>query len=225
MLTQKFKKIKNVKKLKRSQILLIGSLLVFFGIIVLSYGKLRVLKESIYENVRLSMFVDDNKPKKTKKKKKSEVSVNTQEIVEEQQPKKTAKASYNYIGYLEIPKIGFKRGFVDIKSKYNDIKYNITISDVSNMPDVDKGNFIIYAHSGDAYISFFANLYKLVEGDYAYVYYNNVKYTYQLVKVENVPKIGTVTLNRPNYNTKELTLITCTKDNDHEQTVYYFDIR
>lgn len=225
MLTQNFKKTKNVKKLKRSQILLIGSLLVFFGVVILSYGKLRVLKEAIYENVRLSMFVTDNKPKKKKKKKQNSVSVDTQEIVNEDDSKKYVAPSYNYIGYLEIPKIGFKRGFVDIDSKYNDIKYNITISDVANMPDVENGNFIIYAHSGDAYISFFAKLYKLEEGDYAYVYYNNVKYAYQLVKIENVEKTGTVTLHRPSTNVKELTLITCTKNSDHEQTVYYFDIR
>lgn len=223
MLTQKFKKTKNQKKLKRSQVLLIGSLLVFFGIIIISYGKLRVLKELIYEDVRLSMFVTDNK--KTKKKNSNNVSVGVEEIKQNEEPKKVIKYNYNYIGYLEIPKIRFKRGFVDVGSKYNDIKYNITISNVSNMPDVEGGNFIIYAHSGDAYISFFANLYKLEVGDYANVYYKDIKYTYQLVKIENVMKTGTVTLNRPNRNIKELTLITCTKDNDNEQTVYYFDIR
>ena len=226
MLTQKSKKIKNIRNLKRSQILLIGSLLVFFGFIILSYGKLRVLKELIYEDVRLSMFMTDNKKTKKKKKKNdSVVSANTEDIKEENNGTKYVAPKYNYIGYLEIPKIRFKRGFVDVDSKYNDIKYNITISEVSNMPDVDGGNFIIYAHSGDAYISFFANLYRLEVDDYAYVYYGDRKYEYQLVKIENVPKTGTILLNRPNTNTKELTLITCTKDNDHEQTVYYFDVR
>ena len=229
MLIRKNKKTKQNKKLKRSQILLIGSLLVFFGVIILSYGKLRVLKESIYENVRLSMFVNDNKNKIKKKtegtKKDEKVVVNTEELSQEKQPVKPAQPTYNYIGYLEIPKIGLKRGFVDISSKYNDIKYNITISEVSNMPDVDGGNFVIYAHSGDAYISFFAYLYKLQVNDYAYIYYGNQKYTYQLVKIQNVPKTGTVILERPNTSVKELTLITCTKDNDNLQTIYYFDIR
>lgn len=224
MSTQKFNKIKNIKNLKRSQILLIGSLLVFFGIIILSYGKLRVLKEAIYENVRLSMFVDDSKGKKKVKKSNHTVVASTDEV--QDTPKQTYSApKYNYIGYLEIPKISFKRGFVQVGSKYNDIKYNITISEVSNMPDIEGGNFIIYAHSGDAYISFFANLYKLEVGDYAYVYYANQKYTYQLVKVENVPKTGSIPLNRPSPNIKELTLITCTKGSDTEQTIYYFDIR
>ena len=224
MLTQKFKKTKNVKKLKRSQILLIGSLLVFFGIILLSYGKLRVLKEAIYENVRLSMFVTEDKPKK-KKKSSNQVVANTEEVINEEKKETKKSVSYNYIGYLEIPKIRFKRGFVELGSKYNNINYNITISDASNMPDQENGNFIIYAHSGSAYISFFANLYKLEIGDYAYVYYGGNKYTYQLIKTENVEKTGYVTIKRPTTNTKELTLITCTKDSDHEQTIYYFDIR
>ena len=93
------------------------------------------------------------------------------------------------------------------------------------MPDVDNGNFIIYAHSGDAYISFFAYLYKLSIGDHAYVTYNNTKYDYELVKIENLPKTGSLVLTRPNPNTKELTLITCTKDSDSLQSVYYFNIK
>lgn len=224
MLTQKFKKTKNVKKLKRSQILLIGSLLVFFGIVLLSYGKLRVLKEAIYENVRLSMFVTEDKPKKNKKKSSNKVTANTEEVNNSNNEEKKV-VSYNYIGYLEIPKIRLKRGFVELGSKYNNINYNIAISDASNMPDQENGNFILYAHSGSAYISFFANLYKLEVGDYAYVHYGGNKYAYQLIKIENVEKTGYVTINRPTTNTKELTLITCTKDSDHEQTVYYFDIR
>lgn len=226
MSTQKQKKYKkeNKSKLKRSQILLIGSLLVFAGVMTLSYGRLQVLKEMVYESVRLALFVDDG----TKKKEKKEVSeISPSEVTEEpqQEVKSKPKIKYDYIGYLEIPKIKLKRGFVDPTSRYNDIQYNITISESANMPDVEYGNFIIYAHSGDAYISFFAYLYKLNIGDYAYVTYNGEKYSYELVKVENVPKTGTIEINRPNKNVKELTLITCTKDSDTEQTIYYFDIR
>ena len=223
MLIQKQKKSKkeNKGKLKRSQILLIGSFLVFAGVITLSYGRLQVLREMIYESVRLALFVEDTKVEKTESIEKIPEEVTTTDQKKEVKP----KIRYNYIGYLEIPKIRLKRGFVDPSSRYNNIQYNITISDKSNMPDVDYGNFILYAHSGDAYISFFAYLYKLNEGDYAYVTYNGQKYSYELVKIENVPKVGTLEVKRPNKNTKELTLITCTKDSDTEQTVYYFDIR
>ena len=225
MLIQKQKKSKkeNKSKLKRSQILLIGSLLVFAGVITLSYGRLQVLRELIYESVRLALSVEDTK-KEDNISNGLDTPENVNQGVEGKQEYKP-KINYNYIGYLEIPKIRLKRGFVDPSSRYNNIQYNVTISDKSNMPDVDYGNFILYAHSGDAYISFFAYLYKLNIGDYAYVTYNGEKYSYELVKVENVPKVGTLEIQRPNKNTKELTLITCTKDSDREQTVYYFDIR
>ena len=225
MLIQKQKKSKkeNKSKLKRSQILLIGSLLVFAGVITLSYGRLQVLRELIYESVRLALSVEDTK-KEDNISNGLDTPENVNQGVEGKQEYKP-KINYNYIGYLEIPKIRLKRGFVDPSSRYNNIQYNVTISDKSNMPDVDYGNFILYAHSGDAYISFFAYLYKLNIGDYAYVTYNGEKYSYELVRVENVPKVGTLEIQRPNKNTKELTLITCTKDSDSEQTVYYFDIR
>jgi len=225
MLIQKQKKSKkeNKRKLKRSQILLIGSLLVFAGVITLSYGRLQVLREMIYESVRLALSVEDTKNKDNI----SNGSQMPETISENTGQKQEIKQNNNYncIGYLEIPKMRLQRGFVDPSSRYNNIQYNVTISDKSNMPDVDFGNFILYAHSGDAYISFFAYLYKLNLGDYAYITYNGEKYSYELVKIENVPKVGTLELKRPNKNTKELTLITCTKDSDTEQTVYYFDIR
>ena len=74
MLMQNKNKIKKRKKrqIKRSQLLLIGSLLVFVGVITLSYGRLRVLKELIYESVRLSIFVEEDTSKtKIEKKRRS----------------------------------------------------------------------------------------------------------------------------------------------------------
>ena len=45
------------------------------------------------------------------------------------------------------------------------------------------------AHSGDAYISYFAFLYRLKVGDYAYITYNGKKYTYQVLAYKNVKKV------------------------------------
>jgi LPXTG-site transpeptidase (sortase) family protein len=129
-----------------------------------------------------------------------------------------------YIGYLEIPKIKFKRGFVDIKSKDNDVSKNITIISGSKYPNVEKGNFIIAGHSGTGVHSYFKNLYKLKTNDEAYVYYKNVKYTYKIVKIYNQPKDGTVAIYR-DYNKTTLTLITCTKDNKKSQTVYVAELQ
>ena len=68
MLIQKQEKNnKRKQEIKRSQILLFGSLLVFIGIITLSYGHLKVLKELIYENVRLSLIDTKEEKKEVKK--------------------------------------------------------------------------------------------------------------------------------------------------------------
>ena len=91
------------------------------------------------------------------------------------------------------------------------------------MPDVDRGNLILMAHSGDAYISYFAYLYYLQIGNSAYITYNGNKYTYNLVNKYDVEKNGTVKIVR-SYDKTTLTLITCTKNNDTLQTVYIFEL-
>ncbi len=141
-------------------------------------------------------------------------------------PVETPAPSINYdkyLGVLEIPRISLKRGFYGTDSKYNTIEYNVTLVRGSTMPDVDKGNLILMAHSGDAYISFFAYLYKLDIGNDIYVTYNAVKYHYKLINKYDVDKDGTVSIVR-NYDKTTLTLITCTKDDSTKQTVYIAEL-
>ena len=141
-----------------------------------------------------------------------------------EQPKQNeVQINYNYIGILEIPKVNLKQGFLDINSRYNNVDYNITVIQTSTYPDVDKGNFILASHSGNSYISYFKNLYKLEVGDKAYIYYKNVKYSYEIVNIYNVEKTGQVAIYR-NSNATCLTLITCTKNSDTEQTVYILEL-
>jgi LPXTG-site transpeptidase (sortase) family protein len=95
--------------------------------------------------------------------------------------------------------------------------------DGSTLPDVVNGNLILMAHSGDAYISYFAYLYKLNVGDPVYVTYNGRKYKYQIVNIYDVEKNGLVRIMR-NYDRTSLTLITCTKNNDNSQTIYISEL-
>lgn len=128
-----------------------------------------------------------------------------------------------YYGVIEIPRIELKRGFYNTDSPYNTIEKNVTMVQGSTMPDVDKGNLILMAHSGDAYISFFAYLYVLREGDNVYITYNGVKYHYRIVNIYYVEKNGMVLVTRDLEKTC-LTLITCTKDDDKSQTVYIAEL-
>ena len=220
--------MKIFKNFRMSQILTFGSFLLLLGVLILSYGHLEVLREEVFEQVRLSLLGNSNSDSVDTEKVTDAglvSNIDSNDVVNDSNVSNTTSLyKSRYIGYLEIPKLRFKRGFLSKNDRYNNIEYNVTVSEMAQYPDVDNGNFILMAHSGDAYISFFAYLYKLEIGDYAYVTYNNIKYKYQLVKIEEQPKTGVVAIHRPNYNVKGLTLITCTKDNDSAQSIYIFEL-
>lgn len=217
MQMQNLLKHKHKISLKKSQLLLLGSLLIFIGIVSLSYNYFLSLREAVYSDMRIAMMDEDVEA----------VADNipiTENVLNE-----NANATNNYVidyskylGVLEIPRIGLKRGFYGVGSRYNNIQYNVTMVNGTSLPDQVNGNTILMAHSGDAYISFFAYLYKLEIGNIAYITYHGNQYTYQLVNRYDVPKIGVVSIKR-DYNKTCLTLITCTKDNDSLQTVYIFE--
>ena len=215
-------------KIKKSHICLFGSLLVIFGISILSYNHIEKLKKEVFSKIQLSFIennnieeVIDNIPNVEELKNDDVEQPKTTETTTDQ-PKKEIDYS-KYLGVLEIPRISLKRGFYGTDSKYNNISYNVTVVGGSTMPDVNYGNLILMAHSGDAYISYFAFLYKLSIGNDAYVTYGSNKYRYKLVNIYNVPKNGTITISR-NISKTTLTLITCTKNSDTEQTVYIFEM-
>ncbi len=130
---------------------------------------------------------------------------------------------YDFIAELSIPKINLTRGLVAYDSPYNNVDHNITIIGGSTMPDVDKGNLILAAHSGNCYFCYFNQLYRVERGDEVSIAYNNVKYIYNVVNIYNVPKNGQVAIRR-NKTKTVLTLITCTKNSDTEQTVYILEL-
>ena len=143
----------------------------------------------------------------------------------QEQPKQEEKKApnYNYIGVLEIPKINIKRGFLNIKDKGNNVNKNLQVIKGSDMPNVKNGNLIIAAHSGNSYISYFKNLYKLSNDDVAYVYFNNIKYTYKVAGKYDAEKNGKVTIHRDNKK-NTLTLITCSQTDKTKQIVYILEL-
>lgn len=211
------------KHIRKSQLLFIGSFLVFIGIITLSYNHLVFLKDQVFANMKIAMLDLENVPNDDLQ---GEVDIPEVENVSDgtvyQQNEKEIDYS-RYAGVLEIPKKKKKRGFYNTDSKYNNIEHNVSMITGSSMPDVPNGNLMLMAHSGDAYISFFAYLYRLKIGDSAYVTYQGNKYRYQIVNIYTVPKTGKVAIYR-NYNKTTLTLITCTKNDDTTQTIYIAEL-
>ncbi len=216
MLNQKNKQT-NRKKIRKSHICLFGSLLVIIGISILLFNHVKELKEQLFSDMQLK--IDNNIS--------DEIVEDIPEVEEKKEtqpePQEEKKIDYTkYLGVLEIPKIGLKRGFYGFDSRYNNIERNVTLVGGSTMPDVVNGNLILMAHSGSAYVSFFAYLYRLNVGDMAYVTYNGIKYKYQIVNIYNIPKTGQATITR-NMDRSCMTLITCTKDSETEQTIYILE--
>lgn len=210
------------KRFKRSHILLIGSLFIFLGFVSLFWDYFVRMKDEVYTDMKISMMdvpVDN-----------AEVVHDNPEVEESSNQNEGNNNNTNYtidyskyFGVLEIPKIGLKRGFYNVNSKYNNIKYNVSMVEGSVMPDIPNGNLILMAHSGDSYISYFAYLYRLEVGDVAYITYGGAKYQFSIVNIYEVPKTGVVRIVR-NQERTTLTMITCTKDNDFAQTVYISEL-
>ncbi len=131
--------------------------------------------------------------------------------------------SNDYIGYLSIPKINLKKGFLDLRSSENDVEKNILVVNGSTYPDVSKGNLILAGHSGTGWKAFFNDLYKLNINDELYVSYKGKKYTYKITNIYKQEKVGTVAIYR-DYEKTTLTLITCTNFDSKTQTIYISEL-
>lgn len=210
------------KKPRTSTVLLFSLVLFIFGIFLISYNYLIAKKEKIYSTMNLLLYEDETPENIEVKKEEPEPVENVPErlanIGEEDK-----SVTYNYIGILEIGKLNLKRGFLNIESPYNNVNKNVTLIENSAMPDVENGNLILAAHSGNCWVCYFDKLYTLSVGDNASITYNGYKYTYKLKNIYNVAKTGVVEVKR-DPNKTVLTLITCTHGSDTEQTVYIFEL-
>lgn len=225
--------ISKIIKYKNIILLTIGTLLIIISICLVSYDRIELLKNSVFDEVELlkyresnddeNSFVDDNTYDETDTENIDDVEI--EEIEEEVEITKEEKKKIEkeYIGYLEIKKVNLKQGLVSKGSYYNNVNRNIQIIKTSDYPDKEKGNTILAAHSGNSSISYFKNLYKLVKGDTAKIYYKNYIYAYKIVDIYRVPKTGSVRINRDTNKTC-LTLITCTRGSKTEQTVYILEL-
>ena len=202
-----------LEKLSKNAKVTLGILLLFLGISCLLFTYFKTIKSNIFNEKNLKYFEE------------VDIAETIEEVVDETVPEETTTPviNYNYIGYLDIPKINLKRGFVSLNSKYNSISYNIMLIKGSSMPDVKNGNLILAAHRGNSSVSFFDKLYKLNIGDEANVTYNDKVYTYKLVNTYLEAKDGTIAIYR-DENKTTLTLITCTRGDKKTQTVFIFEL-
>ena len=202
-------------KLSNRTVVTIAFLIIIGGFILVSYDYFAGKKDKAYEKVSISLYqeqegiVIDNTPQE----------IATAEISVSDETKKG-----NYLGVLKIDKIGLEQGFYDKDNENNNVGKNVTLLGPSNYPDEKNGNTILVAHSGSSYLGYFKNLWKLSKGDLATIYYKNKTYVYKIVNIYNDIKDGDVTIYR-DRNKNTLTMITCTKDSDTEQTIYIAELQ
>lgn len=214
------KKRNNEKILTPTLVAAISALLIMIGGYFISFNYVQSKKVYAYDYVSTEFFAEkDEEGTPVVIKKEKEKEEEKPEYIQEYDDVITNE----YIGYLIIPKINLTKGFVDRRSSENDVEKNIYIVDGSTYPDVEKGNFIIAAHSGPGWQAFFNDLYQLTTGDQIYVTYKGKKYTYQLTNIYKQEKTGKIAIYR-NYEKSTLTLITCTNHDLTSQTVYISEL-
>lgn len=204
---------KQEERIASSTIAVIGSVIILIGGFFLSYNYIQSKKIVAYDYMA-NIFYQYNDYEII------ESDGETKEPVVEE----LGEVTDEYIGYLTIPKINLKKGFLDKRSTLNNVEQNITIIEGSSYPDVEKGNLIIAAHSGSGWRAFFNDLYKLSTGDTAEVSYKNKKYTYKIVNIYKQEKTGKIAIYR-DYEKTTLTLITCTNFDRTSQTVYIAELQ
>lgn len=207
-------------RLSRAQIIAVGTLFIMCGLLIFSSQYLLDKRNSLFEYINMQLYFNqiNDVPDDP------DVVEPTPEPTPEPQPEPEPEViTESYVAVLEIPEISLKKGIYALGSRYNKVSRNVSILSPSQYPDVQGGNFVLAAHSGNGYLSFFRNLYKLSAGSYAYIYYNNIKYSYKITYIYKQPKTGTINVYRP-YNKTTLMLITCTKDDESTQTVYVAEL-
>ena len=206
--------LKRKEKSNKSQLLKVGSFLIFVGIsviginLIINYINLQNEKDLIkdyYENEEyiVDIPVEEETPQ--------------EEVEEAKEVKEEKKVEVNYIAVLKIPKINLEKGLASKGSYWNNVNRNIQILTESDMPDKEKGNVILAGHSGNSSVSYFKKLNKLQHNDEVIISYNGKDYVYRMVNSYEIEKNGYAHILR-NAEKTTLTLITC-KHNTNKQLI------
>ena len=194
-------------KKNKSQLKLVGSLLIIVGICFL-YGK-PIYDYLVYreESIKIEEFHEEQK--------QEEVFIQQENHTEE--IKKEKPDNEKYIAVIKIPKINLEKGLCDIPSTCNSVNRNIEILKESSYPNIENGNFILAGHSGNVNISYFRDVDKLSIDDEISIFYGKKEYQYKVMNIYEIEKTGKANIVR-NGNKTTLTLITC-KGNEDKQFV------
>lgn len=189
-------------------LLVISSLIILIGIGILTYSFYQDQKYKNQDTKLLENFFDNYDDSETK------VEENITENVTEEPKVKNV----SYLAVIEIPSISLNTGIVMSNSSFSTMNRNVSIYPTSDMPNVENGNFILFAHNGSSRVAYFKNISKLKNGNEIFIYYNNEKFTYKVINKYEVA----MTDKTPLYKIKDktiITLITCKSGNNKFRTI------
>lgn len=205
----KRKENKNNSKGRKSQLIIVGSLLILIGISAVGGKYLYNYLLDKAEDIKIEEFYEIQE----------EITdeVMPEEIPTKEKKETTTQDNTNYVAVIKIPKIGLEKGLCEKGSSCNNVNKNIQILKESTYPDIANGNFILAGHSGNGRVSYFKNLNKLAQDDEISIFYQGKEYKYKVVNMYDIEKTGTANIIR-NKEKTTLTLITC-RHNTNKQIV------
>ncbi len=213
--------VEEKNKIKTKSLLFVGSFLILMGITIFL---LNWYKDNLVKNIEqdsIKEFYEEQKSQETFS--SNEKQKETSNIPNDNERIKKGQKKISYIAVLKISKINLERGLVAKNSPANNVNQNIEILDESTSPEVDQGNVILAAHSGNSNIAYFRYLYKLVPKDEISIFYNCKEYIYGVVNIYDIPKTGTAEIIR-NKNHNTLTLITC-REKTNKQIIVISELK
>lgn len=190
-------------------LIILGALFILIGAVLFSYSLYSDFKYKSEDIQKINDFFEDFNDKLKM----------PESIYENDKPIEKEKDNTNlsYLGVIEIPKIKLKSGFVLSNNLFTTMDRNISVYPTSKMPN-EKGNFILFAHSGNSRVGYFKDIYKLSNNDMIYIYFKAKKYIYKIKETLEVSKSNHIPLAQ-NQDNFRITLITCKKNDNNKRIV------
>jgi len=201
---------KENKNEDRKSWLIVSSLLILIGISAIGGKYLYKYYLDRNEDIKVEEFYE-------KQEEITETPTDNENPEENKTEEKQETNNEEYVAVIKIPKINLEKGLYSKESRLNNVNKNIQIIKESSYPNVEKGNFILAGHSGNATTSYFKKLDKVSIDDEVSIFYGGVEYKYKVVNIYDIDKTGTANIVR-NAEKTTLTLITC-RHNTNKQIV------
>ena len=197
-----------IKTKRNNKILIVGLGLIVIGIAFTVIPFIINLSKQKEEETKIEEYLNISIP-----------IISEEETQEEVKETNNTNTQINYLMVLEVPKIGLKRGIYNKESKYNSVNYGIQILNDSTMPDQEYGNVILASHRGTSNIAYFNKLENLNSNDVVIIYYQGIKYIYEISSIYEQDKTGTIQIKKDNTKST-ITLITCKSNSKDKQLVF-----